>query len=150
MFVGWYCISTQNDLYWALYDMVMKFVDNPESTGSRLGSIAMGISLFFTHPFVGASVETVLHSMVDYSASTLILYNIFGILGGTLNVACWFALLWSKERKFLVNVLLVLILFMSFNTQNLTWNMFFWLFPAMALTERLVPVLNKLSFVKKV
>ena len=47
-------------------------------------------------------------------------------------------------------VILVLILFMSFNTQNLTWNMFFWLFPAMALTERLVPVLNKLSFVKRV
>ena len=142
--VVWYCISVKNDLYWALYDMVMKFTQNPESTGSRLGSIAMGVGIFFDHPFVGAKVETVLHSMVDYTTSTLILYNIFGILGGTLNVAGWFALVWSRERRVVVNLALLLILFMAFNTQNLTWNIFFWLFPALALTERLVPVIDKL------
>ena len=32
--------------------------------------------------------------------------------------------------------MLLLILFMSFNTQNLVANVFFWLFPMMALVER--------------
>ena len=140
--VVWYCVSTQNELYWALLDMVAKFTRNPESTGSRLASIAMGVGIFLKHPFVGANVETVLHSMVDYTTSSLILYNIFGILGGTLNVACWFALIWSKKRKIIVNLLLLLAAFMSFNTQNLTWNIFFWLFPAMALTERVIPLIS--------
>ena len=40
------------------------------------------------------------------------------------------------------SALLLLILFMSFNTQNLTWNIFFWLFPAMALTERVIPLIS--------
>jgi hypothetical protein len=142
--VVWYCVSTQNDLYWALLDMVAKFTRNPESTGSRLASIALGVGIFLEHPFVGVNVETVLHSMVDYTTSTLILYNIFGILGGTLNVAGWFALIWSRERKVIVNLLLLLAAFMSFNTQNLTWNIFFWLFPAMALVERGIPWLKGL------
>ena len=33
-------------------------------------------------------------------------------------------------------------LFMSFNTQNLTADVFFWLFPYMALTEALLPKLK--------
>ena len=142
--VVWYCISVQNELYWALLDMVAKFTRNPESTGSRLASIAMGVGIFLEHPFVGAEVEAVLHSMVDYTTSTLILYNIFGILGGTLNVAGWIALVWSRERKTIVNILLLLAVFMSFNTQNLTWNIFFWLFPAMALTERAIVLAKRL------
>ena len=40
-------------------------------------------------------------------------------------------------------LVLLLILFMSFNTQNLTANVFFWLFPMMALVERGLPLLNK-------
>jgi hypothetical protein len=140
--VVWYCISVQNELYWALLDMVAKFTRNPESTGSRLASIALGVGIFLEHPFVGAEVENVLHSMVDYTTSTLILYNIFGVLGGTLNVAGWVALVWSKERKPIVNILLLLAVFMSFNTQNLTWNIFFWLFPAMALTESVIPMVK--------
>lgn len=142
--VVWYCVSVQNELYWALLDMVAKFTRNPESTGSRLASIALGVGIFLEHPFLGAEVETVLHSMVDYTTSTLILYNIFGVLGGTLNVAGWIALVWSKERKTIVNILLLLAVFMSFNTQNLTWNIFFWLFPAMALTEKVIPMVKRM------
>ena len=38
---------------------------------------------------------------------------------------------------------LKLILFMSFNTQNLVANVYFWLFPMMALVERGLPGLKK-------
>ena len=39
-------------------------------------------------------------------------------------------------------VLLLVILFLSFNTQNLIGDQFFWLFPVMALTEKSVPYLK--------
>jgi len=145
-----YLVAVKNDLYYTFLDMVAKFTRNPESVGSRFGSISLGVETFFRSPLVGESVETVLHAMVDNSASTLILYNIFGILGGTLNVAGWVALTWRKEQKWFVNLALLVILLMSFNTQNLTWNIFFWLFPGMALTERCLPLLNQLKSAKKV
>ena len=134
-------VSEQNELYYTFLDMVGKFTRNPESVGSRLGSITLGVQTFFRSPLVGESVDSVLHAMVDNSTSTLILYNIFGILGGTLNVAGWFTLVWRKDRGILVNLLLVMVLFMAFNTQNLTWNLFFWIFPGMALAERGLPLI---------
>ena len=33
--------------------------------------------------------------------------------------------------------------FMSFNTQNLTWDLFFWLFPMVALCQRGLPLIFK-------
>mgnify|MGYP003294427873 CR=1 FL=1 len=39
-------------------------------------------------------------------------------------------------------LVLLLILFLSFNTQNLIANVYFWLFPMMALVERGLPVLK--------
>ena len=140
-----YCIAEQNDLYWALWDMVNKFTSNPESTGSRLNSIAVGIEIFFRSPFFGESVDSVLHAIVDYSASTLILYNIFGFLGGSLNVLGWVALVWKRDQKVWVSFAVIVILFMSFNTQMLAWNIFFWLFPMLALTERAVPLLKRIK-----
>ena len=40
-------------------------------------------------------------------------------------------------------LILLLILFLSFNTQNLVANVFFWLFPMMALVERGLPLLKR-------
>lgn len=139
-----YCIAVKNGFYWALWEMVTKFTENPESTGSRLASMAVGMEIFFRSPLVGESVDSVLHATVDYSASTLILYNIFGFLGGNINVLGWLALVCRKEQKLWVSFALLLILFMSFNTQNVTWNIFFWLFPMLALTERGIPMCRKL------
>ena len=41
------------------------------------------------------------------------------------------------------NLLLLVIFLMSFNTQNLVADVFFWLFPVMALVERGLPLLHK-------
>ena len=49
-----------------------------------------------------------------------------------------------KKRAILKSLLILLpILFLSFNTQNLVANVFFWLFPMMALVERGLPLLKK-------
>ena len=63
--------------------------------------------------------------------------------GGTWSVFSWTVLVWKRERHLIGNLLLLMILFMSFNTQNLTADVFFWLFPMMALTEKCVPMLEK-------
>ena len=69
------------------------------------------------------------------------MFAIGGIAGGVLNVTAWVALLWERRRGVFGNLVLLLILFLSFNTQNLIANVYFWLFPMMALTERGLPML---------
>lgn len=134
-----YIIMDQGNLYWELYSMVLgKFMPGEDSAFGRLDAIFTDLRFFFQNPLVGEELATVLHSVTDNTTSTLILYAGFGILGGTLNVLAWFALIWDKERKFWVNLLLVPVMFLSFNTQNLIADVFFWLFPYMALTERLL------------
>ena len=134
-----YIIMDQGNLYWELYSMVLgKFMPGEDSAFGRLDAIFTDLRFFLQNPLVGEELATVLHSVTDNTTSTLILYAGFGILGGTLNVLAWFALIWDRDRKFWVNLLLVPVMFLSFNTQNLIADVFFWLFPYMALTERLL------------
>ena len=134
-----YIVMDQGNLYWELYSMVLgKFQPGEDSAFGRLDAIFTDLKFFLNNPIAGEKLATVLHSVTDNTTSTLILYAGFGILAGSLNVLAWFALIWQKERKFWVNLLLVPVMFLSFNTQNLIADVFFWLFPYMALTERLL------------
>lgn len=134
-----FIVMQKGDLYWELYSMVLgKFQPGEDSATGRLDAIFTDLGFFLHSPLVGEELATVLHSVTDNTTSTMILYAGFGILGGTLNVIAWLALIWEKERKLWVNLLLIPILFLSFNTQNLIADVFFWLFPYMALTERLL------------
>lgn len=134
-----YIVMDKGDLYWELYSMVLgKFQPGEDSAVGRLDAILMDLRFFLSSPLVGENLATVLHSVTDNTTSTMILYAGFGILAGTLNVIAWFALIWDRKRKLWVNLLLVPVMFLSFNTQNLIADVFFWLFPYMALTERLL------------
>ena len=134
-----YCIARKNALYWEVYDMLIgKFLSDNESGPDRINSIFNNLQIFVKNPLFGERVYGVLHSMVNNTSSTLILYAMYGVVGGCLNVAAWVALVWEKERSLWANLALLLILFMSFNTQNLITDVFFWLFPVMALVERSV------------
>ena len=134
----------KNAIYWFLYDTLLeKFINKTDSVTDRTAAFAANIELFFQHPIVGAGMSEVLHTVRNNTSSTLILYAAYGILGGTLNVACWAAFVWKRERPLLLNLALLVILFMAFNTQNLTWDLYFWLFPVMALLERGLPLAEK-------
>ena len=134
-----YCVARKNALYWEVYDMLIgKFLSDNESGPDRINSIFNNLQIFVKNPLFGERVHGVLHSMVNNTSSTLILYAMYGVVGGCLNVAAWVALVWEKERSLWANLALLLILFMSFNTQNLITDVFFWLFPVMALVERSV------------
>ncbi len=126
-----------------LYDMWVRVTSGSDSLVDRLNAIFANLQFVFRKPLLGNGIAEVLHGTEHNTSSTLILYAIFGIFGGTLNVVSWFALAWEKKRNIIGNLLLLLILFMSFNTQNLTADVFFWLFPMMALVERGLPRLKK-------
>ena len=80
-----------------------------------------------------------MHDVAANPGSTwLIIGGWLSVLAALLHIACWVALVWRKERKIWVNLALVVILFLSFNTQNLIADVFLWLFPVMALVERLM------------
>lgn len=144
-----YCIAVKNGLYWALYEMLTKFTENPESTGARVGSIFVNLEFFLKNPLMGAKLYDVLHltgvskAIVTNTSSTMILFAAYGILGGIFGVIGWIALVWDRDRRLWANLALLTILFMSFNTQNLTWDTFFWLFPMVALCQRGLPLLLK-------
>lgn len=138
-------ISTPNfeqTIYYEFYDMFRRLTSDSDSLVDRISAILTSARIFLEHPLLGDRIVNVLHGTAHNTSSTLILYAILGVVGGTLNAAAWIALAWKRERCILGNLVLLVILFLSFNTQNLVADVFFWLFPYMALTEAAVPKLK--------
>ena len=128
-----------HSIFYEYYDMFLRFTTDSDSMKDRKDAIMTNLQFIAGNPLIGEAIADVLHGTTHNTSSTLLLYAIFGVAGGTLNVAAWIALLWKRERNFLGNLILLPILFLSFNTQNLVANVFFWLFPMMALVERGLP-----------
>lgn len=137
-----YIIYKDGAIYRELRAMITKLYTKTNSSVARYGSIIVDIKLFLQNPIFGDKLATVLHAVEHNTCSSLILYAVYGVVGGTLNAAAWFSFVWKKNRKLWVNLAYAMIIFMSFNTQNLTWDIMFWLFPMMALTEKTVPWLE--------
>lgn len=132
-------------LAYELTGMVEKLFSNTDSTDSRIGAILLDLEIFLRNPLVGERLSTVLHMVEHNTTSTMIQYAAFGFFTGSLHVLAWAALVWEKERRLWANLALLVILFMSFNTQNLIADVFFWLFPYMALVERGIPLCRKVT-----
>lgn len=136
-------VMQKGQLYWELYGMVIaKIFGGEASSTERIDAVRINLEFFMNNPIFGEKLATVLYALENNTTSTLLMLAIFGVGGGALHIAAWVALVWDKERHWLVNLTLLLILFLSFNTQNLIADVFFWLFPVMALTERVVPWLE--------
>ena len=125
------------------YDMFVRLTTPSDSSIDRGSALITDLRMFLRHPLLGSKIAPVLHGTNHNTSSTLILFAITGVFGGLLHLATWVALLWKKERNVFGNLLLLLIFLMSFNTQNLIADVFFWLFPCMALVERGLPVRHK-------
>ena len=136
-------VAQRGELYWELYSMVLgKFLPGEDSSSERLEAVLADLSIFLRHPLVGDRLSGVLYAAENNTTSTLILFAGLGILGGSLNAAAWIALIWDRQRRLWANLVLLAALFLSFNTHNLVADVFFWLFPVMALTERVLPRLK--------
>ena len=137
-----YIVITENGLYVDLIGMLTKFTDE-DSGLTRINAVLIDLGIFLHHPLFGERMETVLHVVESNSTSTMVLFASLGFLGGCLHVAAWAAFAWDGKRNIFANLFLLLILFMSFNTQNLSWNILFWAFPMMALCQKGLPLLEK-------
>ena len=136
--------AARNRIYWFVYNTLFeKFVNRSDSVTERTEAILVDLQIFLRNPIFGARLADVLHAVNNNTSSTMILYAVFGFLSGSLHVLAWIALVWKKQRRLWANLALLVILFMGFNTQNLTGDVFFWLFPVMALVERGLPLLKK-------
>ena len=133
----------EQTIFYEFYDMFIRLFGNSDSANDRMNAVTTNLELFARNPILGDTVVNVLHGTAHNTSSTLLLYAIGGIACGSLNVMAWVALAWKRERSIFGNLVLLLALFMSFNTQNLIANVYFWLFPMMALTERGLPMLSK-------
>ncbi len=133
-------------LYYIYYAVILKFTSGSGSLTARTESVVVGAQFFFANPLVGEKLATVLHAVLHNTSSTMILLAGMGVLGGVIHVISWVALIWDKNRALWVQACLCVILFMSFNTQNLIADLFFWMFPMMALTEQ---VMSRLDTSKK-
>ena len=135
---------------WAyeLIGMVEKFVYRSYSFDARIESVVADAELFVSHPILGADMNEVVYAVPNNTATSAILFAVFGIVGGCVHVLSWAALAWRKERHWLMNVILMVILFIPFKTQNVMHDMFFWLFPAMALAQWCLTRLNMMKMKK--
>lgn len=137
-------VMEQGELYWELYSMVYGKIFNEEKNSTeRVDAIVSDFRFFLDDPLVGGKIADVLDAVENNTTSTMLMLAFFGIAGGLLHIGSWLALVWSGKRKIWVNISLVLIAFLSFNTQNLIADPFFWLMPMMALTEKVIPKLKR-------
>lgn len=138
-----YSLLTKTLLYDYLDSVFYKLFRQSNSTTARMESILVDTQFFLRNPIFGEKLATVLHAVVDNTSSTMILFAMYGLMGGFIHIAGWTALVWDRQRNLLLNLGFLVTILMSFNTQNLTWDIMFWLFPMMALTEKTVPWLEK-------
>ena len=133
--------------------MCIKLFQPNHSLSARLASIVGNLKMIMKHFFVGDTVVNVMYSLGDNTASTLILFAMCGVLGGLVNVLLWLVLLWRSKQGLLISICLTIVMFMTFNTQNLTTNLFFWLFPTMAFCQWLCEcpfnIGKRFSYIKK-
>lgn len=135
-----FIIIQQGPLYWtALHPMINKLIIMDYSASSRFDAIFTDIVIFLRTPIFGEKIHTVMYAVDHNTTSTLLLFCVLGIAGGLLSVISWIALVWDKNRSVFTNIMLLIILFMSFNTQNLIADIFFWMFPMMAFVQRVLP-----------
>lgn len=145
-----YALSQGGTWAYELVGMVEKIYNRTYSYTARLDSIVADAAYFLASPIFGADMAEVMYSVPNNTCTSPIIFAVFGIVGGMVHVLSWAALAWKKERHVLMNLILMVILFVPFNTQNVIADMFFWLFPMMALAERILPRLDAMKMKKKV
>lgn len=134
----------KGELYWELYGMVIaKIFGGEASSTDRLTALLIDLDYFLKNPLLGERIAPVLYAVEHNTASTLLMLAICGIGGGALHIAAWTALVWDRKRHWGYNLVLLIIMLLSVNTQNFIADQFFWLFPMMALTETCVPLLER-------
>ena len=138
-----FVVAQKGELYWTIYgSFVSKFAPGADSSSDRVNAILKDLGFFLDNPLFGGILAEVFDAVPNNTTSTMLMLAIFGLPGALVHIFSWAALAWDRERSTFSNLFLLLVLFMSFNTQNLIANVFLWLLPMMALCQRVLPLCN--------
>ena len=130
-----YLFIRKPPLYTTLLYMFQKVTPGNPSFDDRFESIHVNLHLLSFRPKVGRDVSYVLEIIADNTSSTTILFAILGIFSGWLHVIAWLCLVLRGKGHIVTKLLCLLALAVTFNTQNLISDPYFWIFPIMALIE---------------
>ena len=130
-----YLFIRKPPLYTTLLYMFQKVIPGNPSFDDRFESIHVNLHLLSFRPKVGRDVSYVLEIIADNTSSTTILFAILGIFSGWLHVIAWLCLVLRGKGHIVTKLLCLLALAVTFNTQNLISDPYFWIFPIMALIE---------------
>lgn len=142
-FLAWLFIR-KPPLYTTLLYMVQKVTPGNPSFDDRFESIHINLHLLSFRPRVGREVAYVLEIIPDNTSSTTILFAILGIFSGWLHVIAWLCLVLRGKGHLATKLLCLLALAITFNTQNLISDPYFWIFPILALIECVELLLHRL------
>ena len=142
-FLAWLFIR-KPPLYTTLLYMVQKVTPGNPSFDDRFESIHINLHLLSFRPRVGREVAYVLEIIPDNTSSTTILFAILGIFSGWLHVIAWLCLVLRGKGHWATKLLCLLALAITFNTQNLISDPYFWIFPILALIECVELLLDRL------
>ena len=142
-FLAWLFIR-KPPLYTTLLYMVQKVTPGNPSFDDRFESIHINLHLLSFRPRVGREVAYVLEIIPDNTSSTTILFDILGIFSGWLHVIAWLCLVLRGKGHWATKLLCLLALAITFNTQNLISDPYFWIFPILALIECVELLLDRL------
>lgn len=134
-----YLFIRKGTLYYGFLDAISKFTTKHDSMTDRVGSIVENAKTFLRHPLFGGNMRATLYAVANNTSSSTLMFALFGVLGGILHAVCWVLFAWRRNGKVWASLCLTVILFMSFNTENLITNPYFWLFPVMAVCQRDLP-----------
>lgn len=148
-----FIIFKNNNIFWSFLPMITKLT-NLNVANPRIEALIGNCQLFFQSPFLGNDINDVLSVVEHNTSSSLILLATFGLLFFLLHLFSWFCILKQitfNESKFnkLINLLILISLFCSFNTQNLTTNSVFWSTSFVAFSQEIYRLWkSKINFIK--
>lgn len=141
--IGLWLVAAKPPLYTQLQLMVEKvFMSNP-SLDDRVESVTFNLSVLKWTPFRGRTIDYILNTVTHNTSSSTILFGVLGVFFGWLNLFGWAALVFRGKGSLPAKLISLVALAATFNTENLITNPYLWLFPILALTESLLPLLER-------
>ena len=124
----------EHSIFYEIYDMCLRVFTDSDSATDRMDAIRTNLRFITGNPLTGDVIAEVLHGTNHNTSSTLLLYAILGVVGGTLHVAGWIALVWKRERNVLGNLIWFVPLgfFLRWLYSRLTWKGCLWLAAALS------------------
>lgn len=136
---GWLVIA-KPALYTHFRLMAEKLFTSNNSLNDRVDCILFNLHVIQWDPFTGRELAYILETVTHNTSSSTILFGVLGMISGWLNLFGWVTLVFRGSGKLPIKLVSLAALAVTFNTENLITNPFFWLFPILALTEGLLPL----------